>query len=65
VLPPLSLAFYLYGRASKAYVGQQLAASAKANAVAEETLGSIRTVGVGWVVSTLGGGGGLGVGGVG
>jgi hypothetical protein len=44
VLPPLFLLFWLFGRLSRRYIREQLAASAAAAALAEESLAGLRTV---------------------
>jgi hypothetical protein len=47
IIPPLFLLFTAYGRISRRYVREQLAASANATTVAEEAFSNLRTVGWG------------------
>ena len=44
IIPPVFLLFHLYGRLSRRFVKEQLAASAAATTVAEECLANVRTV---------------------
>ncbi|GAB4815223.1 hypothetical protein N2152v2_002269 [Parachlorella kessleri] len=44
IIPPLFLLFTVYGRLSRRYVKEQLAASAQATTVAEEAFSNLRTV---------------------
>eukprot|EP00887_Chlorella_sp_A99_P000339 scaffold13.g339.t1 len=44
IIPLVALLFNIYGRLSRRYIKEQLAASASATTVAEESLGNMRTV---------------------
>jgi ABC-type multidrug transport system fused ATPase/permease subunit len=44
IIPPLFFFFWLFGRLSRRYIKEQLAASARANTVAEECFANLRTV---------------------
>lgn len=44
IIPPVFLLFWAYGRLSRRYVKEQLAASAAATTVAEECFSNLRTV---------------------